>query len=375
MTEKFSLKDHLFNKKKVEYLAQQIHSVYPTFPKQVFIRDVVHKFPQLELKERIRWIQENLFIHLPKEFNKAVTIILRSLPPPCDPSKKDNDFGDFIFAPYNLYVAVHGCNRTNLHTSLNALKEITQRFSAEDAIRPFLNTYQKETLATLKKWTKDPHYHVRRLVSEGTRPKLPWAEKISVDHNKAIPFLDKLYTDETRFVTRSVANHMNDISKIDPALCIKTLERWKQEHAQDKKELQFIIKHSLRTLIKKGDPQAMKLLGFSPSPKITVSPLHITKKSVAIGESLEFSFTVTAKKSESLVIDYIVHFKTKNNKLSPKVYKLKQIALTSGDKITVEKKHLFKKNMSTRSFYPGEHKIQIQINGQIVGNKAFFLRA
>lgn len=375
MEKTFSLKDQLFNKEKVTGLAHRIKKAWPAFNDKKFIHDVVKKFPELELKERIVWIREKLEDQLPSEYQKAVTILLKSLPEPCDPEKTDDDFGDFIYSPFNDFVATHGCTKKNLAFSLNALKEITQRFSAEDAIRPFINTFEKETLATLKIWTTDPHYHVRRLVSEGTRPKLPWAKKITLDYKKAIPLLDALHTDPTRFVTRSVANHMNDISKIDADLCIKTLKKWKTRNKKQtlNKELDYIIRHSLRTLVKKGHPNAMILLGYSTTPKVEVSKLKIKKKKVHVGSAAEFSFDITATNNEKLVVDYTMSFQNKSGRGGEKVYKIKQIEIKKGETVSLHKRHPFKKNMTTRTFHKGTHTIAIQINGKKMASTAFEL--
>lgn len=371
MTKTFSLKDHLFNKKNVAALGKRIHAVYPSFDEKKFVRDTVTKFPELELKQRIVWIREKLEDQLPTDYQEATTILLKALPEPCDPTKIDDDFGDFIYAPLNDFVVAHGCTKKDLAFSLNALKEITQRFSAEDAIRPFINNFEKETLATLKTWSTDSHYHVRRLVSEGTRPKLPWAKKITMDYHKAIPLLDTLYRDNTRFVTRSVANHMNDISKNDPELCIKTLKQWRSKTKG--KEQDFITRHSLRTLIKQGHPGAMELLGFSSKPSITFSDFSIKQKKIHIGEAVTFSFSIKGTKDENLMIDYVMHFQTKSNKGGVKVHKIKQASIKKGEILTIEKKHLFKKNMTTREFQPGIHWIEIQINGVKQQKKSFAL--
>jgi 3-methyladenine DNA glycosylase AlkC len=249
MDKKFSLKDHLFNQLKITKIAHEIHRVYPAFDENQFIQRTVGKFPELELKERISWISDTLKVFLPENYREATTILLESLPPPNDNTKTDNDFGDFIYAPHADFVAKYGCKEEYLSFSLKALKEITTRFSAEDAIRYFINAFPEETLRELQTWSLDPHYHVRRLASEGTRPKLPWAQKINIAVEKALPILDNLFSDTTRFVTRSVANHLNDISKIDPELTLSTLNKWQQSQKQNPKEMEYIIKHSLSSTL------------------------------------------------------------------------------------------------------------------------------
>ena len=158
--------------------------------------------------------QECLKKYLPADYAEAVNILLKALPEPLNENRTDDDFGDFIYAPYSDFVAHYGCIEANLAFSLAALKEMTKRFSAEDAIRYFINAFPKETLKTLYAWTSDSNYHVRRLCSEGTRPKLPWSQKINIPPEDALPILHALFADKTRYVTRSVANHLNDIAKI-----------------------------------------------------------------------------------------------------------------------------------------------------------------
>lgn len=226
MAEKFSLKDALFNKAKLIKIADEIHAVFPSFKSDEFVSTSLAAFPELELKARISWIRKRLHEHLPSDYREAVSILLKSLPPPLDETKSDDDFGDFIYAPYNDFIAAYGCTKKDLRFSLEALREMNMRFSAEDAIRYFINAFPEETFLVLNAWTKDNHYHVRRLVSEGTRPSLPWSMKVTVPVEKSIPLLSKLYYDKTRYVNRSVANHMNDISKKNPLLVLKTLNEW-----------------------------------------------------------------------------------------------------------------------------------------------------
>ena len=370
----FSLKDLLFNQKKITKLADEIHKVFPTFDKKLFIEKTVSKFPELELKARISWITEMLREFLPDNYKEATTIILKALPPENDRNKTDNDFGDFIYAPYAYFVAKYGCTNEFLQFSLNALKEITMRFSAEDAIRYFLNTFPEETLKVLYIWAKDEHYHVRRLVSEGTRPKLPWAQKISIDYKRTIPLLDMLFADTTRFVTRSVANHLNDISKIDSNLVLETLKHWQDSGTQREEEMLFIINHSLRTLIKKGDSATLTFLKFSSEPDIEIFNFNIQKKTILVGDALTFSFDVIAKKDERILVDYIIWFQNKAGKMeSKKVYKIKQFHLKKNEVLRVQKNHPLRANMTTRTLYFGEHKIQLQINGIIKAEDVFSL--
>ena len=255
----FSLKDQLFNAHKLNKIAAEIKAVYPQFESQKFVADCLKLFPTLELKERIVCISQRLHERLPENFESAMSILLHALPAPCDPKLTDNDFGDFIYASYGEFVATFGCTEAYASLSLNALEEITTRFSAEYAIRSFINLFPELTFDKITAWSTHAHYHVRRLASEGTRPKLPWGKKINTPIENALAILDLLHADSTRFVTRSVANHLNDIAKIDPDLVIAILQKWHAQQQQKPQELAFISKHALRTLIKNGNSKALNL--------------------------------------------------------------------------------------------------------------------
>lgn len=375
MSTKILLKDLLFNENKVRQIAQEIQSVYPVFDKNGFVNTITKRFPELELKQRISWIRECLKKYLPEDYRETVDILLRSLPKPNNPDLTDNDFGDFIYAPFAEFVAIYGCTKNDLQLSFAALKEMTQRFSAEDAIRYFINAFPDETVAELLKWSKDSHYHVRRLASEGTRPKLPWSQKIHIPVESAFPILNNLYSDRTRFVTRSVANHLNDISKIDPELVLKTLKVWQSSGKQSPKEMEYIVGHSLRTLIKQGYPQAFTFLNFSNNAEVTLSDFEITNDQIKIGGLLSFSFTLTALKDENVLIDYIISFQNKKGEMnSKKVFKLKKISMNKNQKMVIQKNHPMKENMTTRTIYPGKHSLAIQVNGNILTSKIFEIK-
>ncbi len=369
---KIPLKDQLFHKQKVIKIAHEIAAVDCTFDQQHFVAEVVDRFPQLELKERITWITICLEKYLPKEYRRAVNILIQSLPAPNDPTLSDNDFGDFIYAPYAEFIAKHGCLTPDLHFSLQALKEITMRFSAEDAIRYFINAFPRETLSELLVWSKDSNYHVRRLCSEGTRPKLPWAQKIHIDISEPIAILDNLYADHTRFVTRSVANHINDISKIDSQLSINTLKRWRDSKKQTQQEMDYITRHALRTLIKRGDQAAFSLLGISTASCELLQ--FLVPQKVKMNSELVFHITVLAQERMDAIIDYVISFQSKRGTMSnKKVFKLKKITLYPDEQVTLTKRHMMKQHMTTRTLYHGKQTIEIQINGVLCGKKEFEL--
>ena len=372
-TKKFSLKDHLFNREKVEKIAREISGVYPGFKSEDFSKKVLVKFPELELMQRVYWIRTCLREYLPWDYKDAVNILLMSLPPPCDPALSDDDFGSFIYSPYSYFVAEWGCVNEYVSFSLDALHQLTTRFSVEGPIRFFLNNFPEETMRSMSRWVDDDHYHIRRLVSEGTRPKLPWAKAITLQIEEPIPFLEILHTDRTRFVTRSVANHLNDISKQNADLVIKTLKRWHKAGKQDNKELDFITRHSLRSLVKNGHQDALELLGFS-ARAFKVENLVIKTSRVKVGEAVEFSFEIVsiANRAQALMIDYILHFQKNNGEFASKTYKIAKKTIAPKEVITIEKKHPLRV-MTTRKLYPGTHKVELQINGKKFGVKKFLL--
>lgn len=359
----FSLKDELFNAETVGRLASWLEKAYPQLNKARFVSEVLDAFPNLELKQRIGHIATTMAAHLPDDFSAARDIVVTALPERLDPANTDDDFGEFIIAPLSHFVAEYGATEEHLEISLAALREITQRFSAEYAIRTFINAFPEQTLDFLLDCADDDNYHVRRLASEGTRPMLPWAGKLDVSHTNPLPILDALYADPTRFVTRSVANHLNDIAKIDPALVIETLTRWKKSGAQHAKEMDFIIEHGCRTLVKQGNAEALSLMGYGKRPNVTITDLETSTPTVAVGTAFEFSFTLTANAAQKLMVDYTMVFAGADG--SPggsKVFKLKRLDLKPGESIVIKKRHPMKL-MTTRRLYEGDHTITLQLNG------------
>lgn len=367
-SERFSLKDHLFNREKVEYLSGQLGDAVVGFDQEAFESAVMDKLPELELKERIAWIAEVLRSHLDPNFDRAATQILDSLPPPLDPDLADDDFGDFIIAPFGKYVEDNG--RDHYKTSMDLLRQLTMRFSMEGSVRPFINDHPDKTLEMFAEWAHDENYHVRRLVSESTRPTLPWAPRIDLDIHAPLPLLDVLHSDQTRYVTRSVANHLNDISKIKPEVVLERLSRWGELGVQEPRELRWMTNHALRTLIKKGDPDAMRFLGYSPDPAIDVEILKLSE-SVVAGEFLEFELSISARGDERVILDYVVDFIKKSGESKPKVFKLKRLSLAGGETVSIKKRQRMKADATTFTLYPGQHTVTFVANGTPVANANF----
>jgi len=372
--EGFSLKDELFNQTKVRWLASQFEAADSSFNARLFETQVMQKLGSLELKARIAHIADVLERHLDSDFVVAAKQIKAALPPALDPTNTDDDFGGFILAPLGDYVVRHGCTSRHLDRSLKLLKELTKRFSMEFYIRPFLDAFPAETLAMLADWSLDHNYHVRRLVSEGTRPLLPWAGRLqTITYQAPLTFLDTLHTDNTRYVTRSVANHLNDISKRDAPLVIATLKRWQDAKQPASTELAWMLRQALRTLVKQGNQDALTLLGYHHAPPVVVGRVTRAPAKLALGDALTFSFSLTAKRDEKLLIDYVVDFVKKNGTTAPKVFTLKKLQLAAGETVTLTKRHLIKANSSTFTYYPGVHTVTLQINGRRHASFTFIL--
>jgi len=373
MAEKILLKDLLFNKGKLALIAGQIKAVYPDFAAQKFCAEVNLQFQKLELKQRIVVIAIFLKKYLPADYKIALGILLDSLPEPLDENLSDDDFGDFIYASYGEFIVQNGCDKENLEISLRALKDLTKRFSVEYAIRDFLNNFSARSLEFLHNCSVDKNYHVRRLASEGTRPNLPWGKKIAISYKTSAEILENLYFDSSRFVTRSVANHLNDIAKIDPDFVLTTLKRWQKSKKQQQKEMDFIIKHALRTLIKQGNKAALELLGFHHKAKIILSDFAISKK-VAFNENLEFSFALQSLENANAVVDYVIYFCNEKNILrAGKVFKLKNFTLEKDKIFVLNKKHKMLKQLTTRTLYEGECKMEIKVSGEVLQSANFLL--
>lgn len=370
--ERFSLKDHLFNEKKVTYLGDLLENAVDGFDRESFHAAVMAEMPALELKQRIALIARVLADHLDADFDAAAAQIEAGLPPPLDPTLTDDDFGDFIIAPFGKFVEVHGTDHYD--TSLALLREITKRFTMEGSVRPFINQRPEETLRHFKDWAHHDNYHVRRLVSESTRPRLPWSPSIDLAVDEPIPLLDILHADSTRYVTRSVANHLNDISKIEPDLVLDTLTRWHKAGSQTPTELDWMTNHALRTLAKRGDPDAIAFLGFSPDPQVESGPVELATPGIRGGESLEFSIPITAKQTERLMVDYVIDFVRKDGGTRPRVFKLKKLSLSRGSTITLSKSHRLRTDVTTYSLYSGSHQLSVVVNGKVMASTEFTVR-
>ena len=354
-------------------LSLSVLKSYPEFNHTCFVEDVIGGFKERELKQRIAWIREQLFIYLPKKYPTALKIILDSLPEELDPHLSDNDFGSFIIAPLSDYVATYGCTNEYLDVSLQALKEITKRFSVEFAIRTFINTYPEETFIFLMACAVDDNYHVRRLASEGSRPSLPWAQNIGYIPEQTFEILDLLFSDTTRYVTRSVANHINDISKKDPDLVIKKFKEWKNFKKQNPQEMKYIIRHGLRTLVKKNNIQALAMLGYKQAPPIVDTSLSLDAKKVAIGSSCKVLVSFSVLADIKLLIMYELTY-AHPKRQSKKVFKVADGCYKKREQVMFSKKQSMNM-MTTKTLHLGIYTIELFINGVSYGSTSFELIA
>lgn len=347
------LKDILFPRKKVQLFANLLVAAYPPFEADKFIELVCdEKWPERELKEKMRHTTLCLHQFLPDDFALAVDI-LKSIVP------KVEGFEAIVLPDY---VEVYGQDHWEI--SLPALGELTKCGSSEFAIRSFLNKNLKQAMEYMYQWAEDEDYRVRRFASEGCRPRLPWGAGVPAlkkDPSPVIPILEKLKNDPELFVRKSVANSLNDISKDHPYLVLELCKSW-----QGKSEnTDWIIKQGCRTLLKQGNKRAMLLFGFANPGKINIENLKLSNEAPKIGNEISFSFELNVETpvKQKVRMEYIVHYVKSSGKTSPKVFQISETVLKTGTH-HIKKKHSFA-NMSTRKHYPGEHKIEIVVNGEV----------
>jgi 3-methyladenine DNA glycosylase AlkC len=372
MEQNFQVRD-VFNENVVNQLAESLARAWHEFEVDGFRQSINPKLKVLTFSERNNLIRDRLWDFLPKDYPRALEIILRALPPEIEICELTG-YGGFIVLPQNEFVAKYGLDYYDL--SMQALYEMTKRFTAEGAIRPFILKYPEQTLTRLSEWAEDQNCHVRRLVSEGTRPRLPWTMQLKPfieDPQPVLELLEKLKNDPVLMVRRSVANNLNDIAKDHPDLVVKTLHRWRNIKDEG---TQWLIRHAARTLVKQGNKDVLTVLGYSPNVDISVSRIKLDKPIVKMGEALNFSFEVksTARQPQTLVIDYVIYHVKANGKLTPKVFKLTNKTLEPGQTLKISKTHPFR-FITTRKYYPGKHVLEIQINGSIYEKIPFELRS
>lgn len=367
----FSLKDDLFNRKSVALLGARLHQALPSFNQGRFERAAMRAFPSLELKARIDALVTLCAEQLPESMPAATAVWQQALPPILDPNLSDDDFGEYIWVVPGTYIAKYGCTDADLDSSLSFLGEATKRFSSESAIRPFLKKYPQVTMDYVRRFAVADNYHVRRLASEGIRPFLPWAQRVILPLPDVLGVLDSLHADRTRYVTRSVANTLNDLSKLDHDLVVEKLSQWREAGLQETAELGWMTRHSLRTLARTDHRGALSLLGYSDKPDVRISHLNVPQ-SVVVGDSLIWKANVYSAKAQRLKFTLRLHYLKANGSHSAKVFALKELDLRKAETLSLEKRVSFKP-ITTRVMYPGTHYVELLVNGKPRQKRAFEL--
>ena len=354
---------HFFSPALVRRLAGDIEGVHPAFPSRAFIRDATRGLEELELLDRGKHIARALARHLPSDYPAALDVLLRSLGPEHATDELVGvGMGPFYYYPHTIFVAEHGLD--DFECSMKAQYELTKRFSAEGSIRPYIAKDPERTLAKLLIWARDPNPHVRRLVSEGTRLRLPWAMRVPwLDENpdRVLKLLELLKDDRATLVRRSVANNLNDLGKVHPALLVRTCEAWLQNASAERKAL---VEHALRSAVKRGDPNALRLLGYGKKPAVTVEDVRFAPKRVAIGSRVSMSFVLRSKSraAQDLLVDLAVHFVKAGGKPSKKVFKLKRVSLPPRGHVELTTTVSLAVH-TTRKPNPGKHVVDVLVNG------------
>jgi 3-methyladenine DNA glycosylase AlkC len=339
-------------------------AAYPSFDENSFEK-ISTKLKDLELKARVLAITEGLKLQLPANFIATAKILKKVL--------KEKKLTGFELWPISEYISQFGTDHVD--ESLELMYQLTQQFTSEFAIRPFLLKDPERILKKFETWLNDENVHIRRWITEGTRPLLPWGAKIPsfVEKPATIHLLNALRYDEELYVRKSIANHLNDISKHHPDLVLETLKGWVKtapKGHQDK--IQWIKKQALRTLIKKGHPKALGLMGVADKTEVKISQLKLSKDKFKLGETLEFEFMLesTGAKSQKIIVDYGIGFLKSNGSISTKMFKLKTVELAPKEKLLIKKRHSLKA-ITTTKFYSGEHELVLQVNGKILKKTAW----
>ncbi len=353
-------------------IAEMIAAVHPPFPRKAFVRDALAGYEALELMPRARHIAAAMRRHLPSAVPEAIGVLRASLDQPVQ-RKPGSGLASFLFMPHCFFVAQYGLD--DFEPSMQAQYELTQRFTAEFSIRPFLMAHPEATLQQLARWARDPSEHVRRLVSEGSRPRLPWAPRLpafQADPSPVLALLELLKDDPALYVRRSVANNLNDIGKDHPHILAATARRWMVDATPER---EWVVRHALRWSVKQGAPWALEILGYGKKADVELRDASITPAAPRIGESVCVAFSLhnPRRRRQQLMVDFQVHFVKANGSTSTKVFKLKALLLEAGATIQLSKK-LSLAEMTTRQHHAGDHRVDALVNGQEFALGGFKLR-
>jgi 3-methyladenine DNA glycosylase AlkC len=350
-------------------IARMIAEIDSAFDQDAFLTDALDGYQALELTPRAWQIAYALGRHLPQDYERAIEILIASLGPKLEAAELTG-IDVFIYMPHVFFVARFGVE--HFEASMRAQYELTQRFTAEYSIRVFLERYPQRTLGRLREWASDSNVHVRRLVSEGTRPRLPWAPRLRAfqdDPRPVLELLDLLKDDPELFVRRSVANNLNDIGKDNPAPLIETCRHWMRDATPERS---WLVRHALRSAVKRGEPEALEILGFLPATGVRVRDIHIAPAVASIGDSVTFIVDLRNESSaaKQLLVELRVHFVKANGKPSPKVFALKELDLEPHGSVRLTKTISIAQH-TTRTHYPGEHRVEVLVNGRGSGTGVF----
>lgn len=369
---------NLINAETVGAIGAHLQRVDPAFDRHRFTALALAGLEDLEFKARARHVCDALVATLPDDFDAAATQLETALAPalPGDSLAELRSgpagLAGWAVWPLTDYVARQGLDSPR--RALAALHAMTQRHTAEWSIRPFIEQHGELTFATLRAWTTDPSPHVRRLVSEGSRPRLPWGMQLKAlieDPSPTLPLLRALLDDPSEYVRRSVANHLNDIAKDHPTV----VAEWVQEHLPDASPQRLaLLRHACRTLIKQGDARILKAWGLGKrlrgDARLTVSPQR-----VSVGDTLRLAVILrsTAARPQKLVVDYAVHHVKARGDTSAKVFKGWVLDLAAHEERALGKRHSMRP-ITTRRYHAGRHEVDLRVNGEIVASAHFDLQ-
>jgi 3-methyladenine DNA glycosylase AlkC len=355
----------------VRRLASDVARVHPPFPARAFIRQACKGLDDLELLDRGKHLARALASHLPPAYPDAIEILLRSLGPEhASEELLGAGMAPFFYLPHVIFVAERGLDHFAL--SMRAQYELTKRFSAESSIRPYISKDPEQTFKFLRQWTSDSNPHVRRLVSEGTRLRLPWASRVAwLDANphRVVELLERLKDDPAPLVRRSVANNLNDLGKVHPDLLIRTCASWLEVASPERRAL---VAHALRSAVKRGSAEALQLLGYGQESSISIENVRFTPRRVAIGGHVSIRVTVCSRSRarQNLRVDVAVHFQKANGRTSPKVFQVKRLVLPPQGRAELHTRISLAVH-TTRKPRPGRHAVDIIVNGAATPAGAF----
>ncbi len=345
-------------------LAGLVRARHKPFPAERFVADALVDLDGLSLMARMERAAALLGEHLPGDYDKALAIVMAVVP---------HYSGQFRALLGPTFVALHG--RHDPARSLEALRLLTVHGSSEFAVRHFLRDDFEGTLKVMRRWADDENHHVRRLASEGSRPRLPWSfrlERLVADPGPAIPILERLKADPEPYVRTSVANHLNDIAKDHPERMLDLVTGWDREDPATA----WIVRHASRSLIKAGHPRALALHGFGETPQVAVAGLSVSPSPVPWEGTAVIAFDLASRagNDQRLAVDYVVHYVKANGTRAPKVFKLREIVLAAGETASLSVRRSMAQR-TTRRHYPGLHRVEIQINGVVCAGLDFTLLA